>query len=415
MKCEIISIGDELLIGQTVNTNASWIGAQLNLIGFDVNFGVVIRDNKDDILNALKCASERADLIVITGGLGPTKDDITKHTLCEYFKTSLVLNHEIENKITSYFTARDLPILQTNRDQALLPENCKILNNSKGTASGMRFEKNDTIFISLPGVPYEMKAIMQEEVFPELKLTNLNGRQLINKTIKTHGMGESFLAEVIKDWEKNLKTDGVSLAYLPSPGIVKLRLSLYGSNVKAVKEKLNQHIKKLSSLIPDQIFGFENDTMELVVSELLKTANSTVSIAESCTGGAISKLLTSISGSSSYFNGSVVSYSNNSKEEVLKVDSSILKTKGAVSKEVVEQMALHVKDLFHSDFGISSSGIAGPDGGSLEKPVGTVWIAIATKGNVVSKKLNLGYNRERNIHVSALSALNLLRLELVKS
>jgi nicotinamide-nucleotide amidase len=415
MNCEVISIGDELLIGQTVNTNASWLGTQLNLIGFDVNFGVVIRDNKSDILNALKTSSKRSNLVIITGGLGPTKDDITKHTLCEYFQTSLVLNSEIENKIISYFSARDLPILQTNRDQALLPKNCKILTNSKGTASGMLFEKEDTIFISLPGVPYEMKAIMLEEVLPVLKLKNNNTSQLVNRTVKTHGMGESFLAELIKDWEQNLQSDDIKLAYLPSPGIVKLRLSLYGKNSIVSNEKLNHHINKLSLLIPNQIFGFGNETMELVVGDLLKAANSTVSTAESCTGGTIAKLLTSISGSSAYFNGGIVTYTNKSKEELLKVDSLLLQKHGAVSQQVVEKMAFHVKNLFQSDFGISSSGIAGPSGGSEEKPVGTVWIAVASKNKVVSKKLNLGYSRERNIHVSALSALNLLRLELVNN
>ncbi len=415
MNCEVISIGDELLIGQTINTNASWLGTQLNLIGFDVNFGVVIRDNKEDILKALKVSSKRSNLVIITGGLGPTKDDITKHTLCDYFETSLVLNSEIENKITSYFSARDLPILQTNRDQALLPDNCKVLNNSKGTASGMLFEKEGTIFISLPGVPYEMKAIMLEEVLPEMRLINSDSNQLVNRTVKTHGMGESFLAELIKDWEQNLQSDDIKLAYLPSPGIVKLRLSLYGKNSIVSNEKLNHHINKLTLLIPNQIFGFGNETMEEVVGDLLKTNNATVSTAESCTGGSIAKLFTSISGSSTYYNGSVVAYTNKSKEEILKIDSLLIEKYGAVSQQVVENMAQQVKSLFHSYYGVATSGIAGPNGGSVEKPVGTVWVAVASKNKVVSKKLNLGYSRERNIHVSALSALNLLRLELLNA
>ena len=415
MNCEVISIGDELLIGQTVNTNASWIGMQLNLMGFDVNYGVVIPDDKTAILNALKISSERSDLVVITGGLGPTKDDITKHTLCDFFKTSLELNPEIENKITTYFSARGLPILQTNRDQALLPKNCKILNNSKGTASGMWFEKEETIFISLPGVPYEMKAIMLDEVLPKLSARNSNASQLINKTVKTHGMGESFLAEIIKDWEDGLIVDEIKLAYLPSPGIVKLRLTISGSDKGLLHQKLNHHIGQLKALIPKQIFGFEKDTMKEVVGNLLIEASSTVSTAESCTGGAVAKLLTSISGSSAYFNGSVVTYSNKSKEELLSIDSMLIEKEGAVSQKVVEKMAKQVRNIFRSDFGVSTSGIAGPGGGSTEKPVGTVWIAVASKNKVVSKKLNLGYNRERNIHVSAISALNLLRLELINS
>ncbi|MDG2343638.1 MAG: competence/damage-inducible protein A [Flavobacteriales bacterium] len=415
MNCEVISIGDELLIGQTVNTNASWIGMQLNLIGFDVNYGVVIPDDKSAILNALKISSERSDLVVVTGGLGPTKDDITKHTLCEFFQTTLELNHEIEDDIITYFSARGLPILQTNRDQALLPKNCKILNNSKGTASGMWFDKEQTVFISLPGVPYEMKAIMLEEVLPNLRSSNSNASQLINKTVKTHGMGESFLAEIIKDWEEGLSDDKIKLAYLPSPGIVKLRLTISGSKKERLNQKLDYHIDKLKALIPKQIFGLEKDTMEAVVGNLLIEASSTVSTAESCTGGSVAKLLTSISGSSAYFNGSVVTYSNKSKEELLNVDSMLIEKEGAVSQKVVEKMAKQVRNIFHSDFGVSTSGIAGPGGGSIEKPVGTVWIAVASKNKVVSKKLNLGYSRERNIHVSALSALNLLRLELVNN
>ena len=414
MNCEVISIGDELLIGQTVNTNASWIGSQLNLEGFDVNYGVVISDENTDIIKALKVAESRSDLIIITGGLGPTKDDITKHTLCDYFKTELILNKEIEDKIITYFKARGLPILQTNRDQALLPKNCKILNNSKGTASGMWFEKNNKNFISLPGVPYEMKAIMSEEVLPTLRIEYGNGYHLINKTIKTHGMGESFLAEVIKDWEEGLHLDEIKLAYLPSPGIVKLRLTILGLEKEILNQKLTYQIDKLKELIPNQIFGFENDTMESVVGKLLNQLNSTVSTAESCTGGTVAKLLTSISGSSSYFNGSVVTYTNLSKEEILDVDSNVLNTEGAVSQKTVEKMAKKVRSIFHSDFGLATSGIAGPTGGTNDKPVGTVWIAISSNEKTISKKLNLGYNRERNIHVSALSALNLLRLELVK-
>ena len=413
MNCEVISIGDELLIGQTVNTNASWIGTKLNLEGFDVNYGVVISDKSNDIIKALKVAESRSDLIIITGGLGPTKDDITKHTLCGYFETELVLNREIENKIISYFTARGLPILQSNRDQALLPKHCKILNNSKGSASGMWFKKDNKNFISLPGVPYEMKAIMLEEVIPKLRVVHGNGNHLINKTVKTHGMGESFLAELIKDWEEGLNVDEIKLAYLPSPGIVKLRLTITGSEKDILNQKLNQHIENLKLLIPNQIFGFEKDTMESVVGSLLNKFNSTVSTAESCTGGTVAKLLTRISGSSSYFNGSLVTYTNQSKIELLDVDSNVIEIDGAVSKNVVEKMAIKVRSIFHSDFGLATSGIAGPTGGTNEKPVGTVWVAVSTKDRVISKKLNLGYDRERNIHVSALSVLNLLRLELI--
>ena len=415
MKCEVISIGDELLIGQTINTNASWIGEQLNILGFTISHCLVISDMKNDIINALDQAYKRSDVILITGGLGPTNDDITKHTLTEYFNTTLKLNIEIEKNIIDYFTNRNLPILQSNRDQALIPKSCQVLPNSRGSASGMWFEKKGVVFISLPGVPYEMKGIMNDHVFSKLLVLKGNENIIISKTIRTHGMGESFLAEVIKSWEKKLANENIKLAYLPSPGIVKLRLSIIGKDRKSSEEKLNSYILKLKKLIPEQIYGYDTDTMEGVVSILLKEKKHTLSTAESCTGGNISKMITSISGSSSFFNGSVVTYTNKSKSQLLDVNEQVIKKHGAVSKQVVEQMAQNVRLKFDSDYGISTSGIAGPNGGTTEKPVGTVWIAIASEEKVISKKLNLGYNRERNIHVSSLSVLNLLRLELIKN
>ena len=415
MKCEVISIGDELLIGQTINTNASWIGEQINILGFTISHCLVISDLKNDIINALDQAYKRSDIIIITGGLGPTNDDITKHTLTEYFNTSLMLNIEIEKNIIDYFTNRNLPILQSNRDQALIPKSCQVLPNSRGSASGMWFEKNGVVFISLPGVPYEMKGIMNDHVFSRLLALKEHENIIINKTIRTHGMGESFLAEVIKSWEKKLANENIKLAYLPSPGIVKLRLSIIGKDRKSSEEKLNSYILKLKKLIPEQIYGYDTDTMEGVVSNLLKEKKHTLSTAESCTGGNISKMITSISGSSSFFNGSVVTYTNKSKSQLLDVNSQVIEKYGAVSQQVVEQMAKNVRLKFDSDFGISTSGIAGPTGGTADKPVGTVWIAVASEKKVISKKLNLGYNRERNIHVSSLSVLNLLRLELIKN
>lgn len=415
MKCEVISIGDELLIGQTINTNASWIGEQLNILGFTISHCLVISDLKNDIINALDQAYKRSDVILITGGLGPTNDDITKHTLTEYFNTTLKLNIEIEKNIIDYFTNRNLPILQSNKDQALIPKSCQVLPNSRGSASGMWFEKKGVVFISLPGVPYEMKGIMNDHVFSKLLVLKGNENIIISKTIRTHGMGESFLAEVIKSWEKKLANENIKLAYLPSPGIVKLRLSIIGKDRKSSEEKLNSYILKLKKLIPEQIYGYDTDTMEGVVSILLKEKKHTLSTAESCTGGNISKMITSISGSSSFFNGSVVTYTNKSKSQLLDVNEQVIKKHGAVSKQVVEQMAQNVRLKFDSDYGISTSGIAGPNGGTTEKPVGTVWIAIASEEKVISKKLNLGYNRERNIHVSSLSVLNLLRLELIKN
>ena len=415
MKCEVISIGDELLIGQTINTNASWIGEQLNNFGFTISHGAIISDNKNDIILALNNASNRSDIIIITGGLGPTNDDITKHTLTEYFNTSLERNKDIEKNIVAYFKSVNRPILKSNLDQALLPLSCEVLSNSRGTASGMWFEKDNIIYISLPGVPYEMKGIMQEHVFPKL-LTKMGGETVVvNKTIRTHGMGESFLAEIIKSWEDKLEINNIKLAYLPSPGIVKLRLSVIGLDKLILERKLKKTIDELKAMIPDQIYGYGNATMEGVVGKLLKERNLTIATAESCTGGSVAKMLTSISGSSSYFNGAIVSYNNQSKVDLLNVDFKDIDDHGAVSQQVVEQMAEGVRNKFHTDYGISTSGIAGPSGGTKEKPVGTVWIAVASKNRIVSKKIKLGYNRERNMYVSSISVLNLLRLELLKN
>ena len=412
MNCVLISIGDELLIGQTINTNAAWLGEQLNLLGFKVIAGLVIPDDKIAIENALNDFSSE-DLIIMTGGLGPTKDDITKHTLCTYFDTELKRNIEIESKIIAYFQSRELPILQSNKDQALLPEACEVLPNSRGTASGMWFEKNNTIYVSLPGVPYEMKGLITECVIPKLLSRNKDENTLVHRTVRTHGMGESFLAEVIKDWENNLSVDDIKLAYLPSPGIVKLRLSLLGKDGKKIVATLNKHIDLLNKIIPDQVYGYENDTMEGIVGDLLTAQNASVSTAESCTGGAVAKMITSVSGSSNYFEGSVICYSNICKINQLHVQENALQNHGAVSQEVVEQMAIGVKRKLNTDYGLATSGIAGPTGGTPEKPVGTIWIALATKNGVISKKLNLGYSRDRNIHVTSLSALNMLRLKLL--
>ena len=288
MNCVLISIGDELLIGQTINTNAAWLGEQLNLLGFKVMAGLVIPDDKVAIENALNDFSS-ADLIIMTGGLGPTKDDITKHTLCTYFDTELKRNTEIESKIIAYFQSRDLPILQSNKDQALLPEACEVLPNSRGTASGMWFEKNNTIYVSLPGVPYEMKGLITECVIPKLLNRNKDENTLVHRTVRTHGMGESFLAEVIKDWENNLLVDDIQLAYLPSPGIVKLDF-LWLEKIREIVY-LKQHIDFLNEIIPDQVYGYEEDTMEGVVETTLPKMQCFNW--ESCTGGAVAKMITS--------------------------------------------------------------------------------------------------------------------------
>ncbi|MFL2571544.1 MAG: competence/damage-inducible protein A [Parvicellaceae bacterium] len=413
MNAELITIGDELLIGQTVDTNGSWMGEQLNLLGIKVSQISSIRDDRSHILSSLDIAINRSQLVLITGGLGPTNDDITKNTLCEYFDSTLTVNTQVLEKITAYFSSRNLKMLQVNSDQALLPDNCEVLHNSRGTASGMWFEKDKVIFIALPGVPYEMKGIFLDAIVPKLKDKKLVSN-VVNKTVKTQGIGESFLAEIIKDWEDEINRSGLKLAYLPSPGIVKLRISAFGGDEKILSQRIEYFIAQLKELIPDYIYGYEKDKIEEVVGNLLRKRKSTLSLAESCTGGNIAHMITGISGSSDYYKGSIVAYSNELKESFLNVDPNSIISHGAVSKQVVEQMALGANKQFNTDYSIASSGIAGPNGGSDEKPVGTIWIAVANKNRVISKKLTLGDNRERNILISSLSALNMLRLMLIK-
>ncbi len=413
MFAEIITIGDELLIGQTIDTNSSWIGEQMNGIGLQVSHITSIKDQRDQILNSLKLAANRSSLVIITGGLGPTNDDITKQTLCEYFDSELTLNTNVLEKIAYYFENKNLEMLDVNKDQALLPHNCEVLENIRGTASGMWFEKEGVVYLSLPGVPYEMKGIMMENGLPRIKERFSKGK-VVNKTVKTHGIGESYLAKLIKEWEQNLSVDQISLAYLPSPGIVKLRLTAIGEDEKLLLKKIDYYIDELNYLIPNYIYGYNKDTLESVVGDLLRKKSFSLSLAESCTGGHIAKMITSVSGCSDYFKGSVVAYSDEIKQSLLSVEPEYIESFGAVSKEVVEQMAIGLTKKFNTDFGLATSGIAGPTGGTKEKPVGTVWIAVAGPEGVVSKKFTFGNSRERNIIISSLSALNMLRTELLK-
>ena len=412
MKAELITIGDELLIGQTIDTNGSWLAEQLNLLGITVSQISSIRDNREHIISSLQNAQSRSELVILTGGLGPTNDDITKSTLCEFFDSELVLNEQVLEKIEAYFNSRSLKMIKVNSDQAMLPNNCQFLKNERGTASGMWFKKDGVDFISLPGVPYEMKGIFLDEILPVLK-AQYSISTVVNKTVKTQGIGESFLAEIIKDWEKKLIDSGLKLAYLPSPGIVKLRITAFGNNEAELSARIDDSIENLKKLIPKYIFGYEKDRIEEVVGQLLKEKGSSLSLAESCTGGNIAHLITGVSGSSNYFKGSVVAYSNDIKQQVLNVDPKSIQQNGAVSKQVVEQMATGVRNSFKSDYSIATSGIAGPTGGTKQKPVGTVWIAVAYNEGVVSKRFNFGNNRERNIQISSLSALNMLRLVLL--
>lgn len=408
MRAEIISIGDELLIGQTINTNAGWMGEQLNSIGIDVIRVLTISDKKEDILNAIKEAENRSEIVLITGGLGPTKDDITKHTLCEYFGTRLVRNQQVLARIEAFFTQRGRTMLEVNRQQADLPESCTVLDNLLGTASGMWFDKNGKVVISLPGVPYEMKHLMEEQVIPKLKQTYALPF-IVHRTILTQGIGESFLAERIAAWENELRKEDLSLAYLPSPGIVKLRITAKGENETKLRERVQYFEQKLLPQIEDVHFGFEKDKLEEIVGKLLLERKATLATAESCTGGFIAHRITSVSGSSDYFLGSVISYANAVKISQLSVSESDLIHHGAVSEPVVIQMVKGVIEKMGCDYAISVSGVAGPNGGTEEKPVGMVWIAVGNKDRVYARKFYFEKDRDRNILRSSLSALMLLR------
>jgi nicotinamide-nucleotide amidase len=412
MKAEIINIGDELLIGQVVNTNASWMASELDKAGIKTVRISAIADDKDDIVNALNQASDRADIILISGGLGPTKDDITKKTLAEYFNSDFYFHKPTFEQIKIIFEARKIPLTEINRQQAEIPEKCTPLINKNGTAPGMWFEKEGKVFVSMPGVPFELKPMMSEQVIPKLQKKFRLGI-IYHKTVMTTGIVESVLAAKIEAWENSLP-ENIKLAYLPQPGIVRLRLSAAGNERDKLENEVEKYCKQLNSIIPEAIFGYDDITLEEVVGKLLAMQNKTVSTAESCTGGYISHLITSIAGSSRYFKGGVISYSNEIKINQLGVPPEILEEKGAVSKEVVEAMAVGVKERFKTDFSVAVSGIAGPDGGTPEKPVGTVWIAVAYENGIISELFHFGEHRGRNIRRSALAALNMLRLRLTK-
>lgn len=407
MEAEIITIGDELLIGQVIDTNSAWLAQQLNLIGISVFQITSISDERQHILKTLSEAESRVDLIFITGGLGPTNDDITKKTLCEYFNTSLVFNEPTYLDIQLFFNSLNLKVTDLNKKQAEIPANCEPIKNSCGTAPGMWFEKAGKIYISMPGVPFEMKHMMENIIIPRLK-KKFSLDKVSHKTILTQGMGESFLAEKISSWEKSLPAY-MKLAYLPSPGIVRLRLTAKGTNEEVIKNEIEKQVMLLQQIIPDLIYGYDNDKLEIIIGNLLKNKNKTIATAESCTGGYIAHLITSIPGSSIYYKGSVVCYANEIKSKLLGVKEEVILKSGAVSEEVVSQMAVGVRNLLNADYSIATSGIAGPDGGTDSKPVGTTWIAIASKTGVIAKKFSFGENRERNIQRTAIMALNLLR------
>ncbi|MDQ1088951.1 competence/damage-inducible protein A [Siphonobacter sp. SORGH_AS_1065] len=404
---EIITIGDEILFGQITDTNTQWIGAELSAIGVRTIRKSSVGDHKSEILRILAEAEQRADIVIITGGLGPTKDDITKTTLCEYFGTSLAIHEEALVFVTEFFRKRGREITDINKGQAALPLNATYIPNTRGTAPGMWFQERNTIFVSLPGVPHEMIGLMTDEIIPRLK-QSFELPVIYHKMIKTIGIGESFLAERIEAWEDALPSH-IKLAYLPSMGMVKLRLTATGTNVDVLEKEVQEQVIKVLPLISPYVFGYDSDEFEDVVAELLKKSGQSLSAAESCTGGYLSHLITKIPGCSAYFEGGVVSYSNEAKMHTLGVQEQTLLAHGAVSEETIREMAEGVRKRFQTTFGLATSGIAGPDGGTAEKPVGTVWIALATPQQTITKKLTLGGTREQNIHQSAISLLNVLR------
>lgn len=412
MLAEIITIGDEILIGQIVDTNSAWMGEQLNLAGIKVHQITSVSDNAEHIVKALDEARSRVDLILITGGLGPTKDDITKHTLVKYFNTSLRFDEEVHQHVKALFARFGREVTGVNLKQAEVPESCTVIHNANGTAPGMWFDNDGKVFVSMPGVPYEMKKMMGAEILPRLK-KKYNLPTIVHRTILTQGIGESFLSEIIADWENSLAEKNIKLAYLPSPGMVRLRLSTSGNDETTLLKTVEEKVEELNKLIPQHIYGYEKDTLEQLVGRFLKEKKQTLSLAESCSGGLIAHLVTSVPGSSAYFIGGVVSYSYESKTNMLGVTTETLEKFGAVSEEVVTQMALGAQKEFKTDWAVSASGIAGPDGGMEGKPVGTVWIAVAGPNGVKAKKFQFGGDRERNIAVTAITALNMLRKQLL--
>ncbi len=415
MQAEIISIGDELLIGQTINTNSAWLGEQMNAIGIRIHRATNISDNKEEITASLNEASSRSQLVLITGGLGPTKDDITKTTLCHYFETDLVLNEEALQRISEFFKSRGLPMLEQNKQQAALPRSCTVIQNTRGTACGMWFEKNNTVFVSMPGVPYEMKGLMEDEIIPKI-LARFDRPQILHRTILTMGVGESFLAKKIEEWENSLGTEKINLAYLPSPGAVKLRMSSYGASSAEITLNLfEQKEKELHLLIGEHIYGYEKETIQGIIGKILVGKKQTLATAESCTGGYLAHLITSVAGSSAYFTGGIVSYHNDVKTEELSVEKNLIETHGAVGQEVAEAMAMGAKRKLKTHWAIASTGVAGPKGGTETTPVGTVWIAVAGPSRIISARFNLGKSRDRTISVASMYALNMLRKEILAS
>ena len=410
MFAEIITIGDELLIGQVVDTNSAWMGRELNKVGIEVIRVVSVRDRADEITEAVDDAMNRADIVLMTGGLGPTKDDITKQTLCAYFDTELVFSEEVFENIKRVLASK-IPMNALNKSQAMVPKDCLVINNRVGSASVSWFEKNGKVLVSMPGVPQEMITVMSEEVIPRLR-QKFDTDVIIHKTFTVKNYPESVLAEKLESWEEALP-ESIKLAYLPKPGIIRLRLTGRGKDKEEVQSQISVEGCKLKYILGDAVFDEEDTPIEILIGNLLREKNLTVSTAESCTGGSIAAKLTSVPGSSDYFKGGIVAYSNEIKESLLGVSSETLKKQGAVSEETVIEMVKGAMKALKTDCAVSTSGIAGPGGGTKEKPVGTVWIAAAYKNEIRTMKQDTDRGREMNVERAGNNAF-LLLLDLLK-
>lgn len=415
MQASIITIGDELLIGQTIDTNSAFIAQEFNKIGLWVKRRIAVGDHFEDIWNALDEEARHSQIIIITGGLGPTADDITKPLLCQYFGGQLVLNEEVLQHIEHLFKnvfRHKTPLLKRNMMQAEVPDVCTVLFNERGTAPGMWFEKDGVngekrIFVSLPGVPHEMKGLLLDEVIPRLKNVFEFGA-VLHKTAITFGMGESAVAELLQPFENTLPQH-ITLAYLPSFGMVKMRLTAKGDNEKALAKELHSYFEQLCSQVKEILIAEEDVPMEVIVAGLLKRHGKTLATAESCTGGNIARLITRVAGSSAYFNGSIVAYANEAKEGILKVKHQTLEIHGAVSEATVTEMVKGAIEALNADYAVATSGIMGPGGGSDQKPVGTVWIAAGNREKIDTRLLQLRFDRAYNTEVTSVQALNFLR------
>jgi nicotinamide-nucleotide amidase len=415
MKAAIITIGDEILIGQIIDTNSAFIAKSLDLIGVQTHEMISISDDKQHILDTFTKYQNKVDIVIITGGLGPTKDDITKKTFCDYFEDELIVDIKVEKHVIELIErVMNRPASQINKNQALVPSKCIVLHNQVGTAPGMWIKKGKTVFVSLPGVPYEMKYLIENEIIPKIA-KEYERPYIIHKTILTYGQGESLVAERIENWENNLP-DFIKLAYLPSPGRVRLRLSARGIDKELLEKTIESNVTSLSQIIGDIIVGYEDTaTIEAVVGQLLKQQNKTISTAESCTGGKIAQVLTSVTGASAYFKGSIVCYATETKIEVLGLSEVLIQTESVVSAAVAKQMAINIKNMMKTDYAIATTGNAGPTKGDADAEVGTVFIALATHNEVIVEEFNFGQPREKVIDRTVVQSLQMLRKEILKN